>query len=378
MFLIPAFFALISAKAAKPLAIAGLRPEGLSLAWVLAWLAITLVIGFRYQVGGDWGNYFNYLYGVRGLDLERVLTKSDPGYQVLNWLSVQMDWDIFGVNTICGAIFATGLVAFCRRQPLPWLALSVSIPYLLIVVAMGYSRQGVALGLAMLGLVGLSNRSTLRFVIWISLAATFHKSAVVLLPIGALAAAKNRYWTLVWVGLTSAVVYNQMLEKDVDSLYVGYVQAQYQSQGALVRLLMNACPAVVLLFWRSRFQFEKGEERLWLWFAAISLLLLGLLMVSPSSTAVDRVALYVLPLQIVVFSRLPGVFGDQGKHNFYPLPDVNSMLSNSYSFVVTRDVSSVTLAVLIYYAVVQTVWLSFGAMSFSWVPYKFYLLEPSF
>ena len=66
---------------------------------------------------------------------------------MLNWLSIQMDWGILGVNLIGGAIFAFGLVAFCRRQPRPWLALAVAIPYLVIVVAMGYSRQGIALAL---------------------------------------------------------------------------------------------------------------------------------------------------------------------------------------------------------------------------------------
>ena len=36
---------------------------------------------------------------------------------------------------------------FVRRQPMPWLGLLVAIPYLVIVVGMGYSRQAIALGL---------------------------------------------------------------------------------------------------------------------------------------------------------------------------------------------------------------------------------------
>jgi hypothetical protein len=56
MFLVPAICALFSAKASKPLTMAGTRPEGSNFTWSLVWLAITLLIGFRYEVGGDWSN----------------------------------------------------------------------------------------------------------------------------------------------------------------------------------------------------------------------------------------------------------------------------------------------------------------------------------
>ena len=231
--------------------------------------------------------------------------------------------------------------------------MTVAIPYLLIVVAMGYSRQGVALGLAMLGLNALSNRSTLWFAVWVALATTFHKSAVVLLPIGALASAQNRYWTAAWVGLTTALVYKQLVEKDVDLLYVNYVQAEYQSQGALIRLLMNAIPATILLVWRSRFQFTEADRRLWTWFAVISLALLSLLVVSRSSTAVDRVALYLLPLQIVVFSRLPYVFGKQGDDQPLLVENGNCYTFDAVFLMRRRDLSRVTSAILLYYGMVQ-------------------------
>ena len=94
---------------------------------------------------------------------------------------------------MAGGIFAIGLVFFCRNLPRPWLALAVAVPYLVIVVAMGYTRQGVALGLAMLGLVALGKKGTGWFVFWVMLAATFHKTAVLLLPLAALAAAHNRF-----------------------------------------------------------------------------------------------------------------------------------------------------------------------------------------
>ena len=328
------------------------RPARFDPGWLCIGLLLALMIGYRYQVGGDWGNYFNYLDGVRGLSLQEVLAISDPGFQFVNWVSVEMEWGIFGVNLICGCLFAIGLVTFCRVLPRPWLALAVAVPYTVIVVAMGYSRQGVALGLVMLGMVALIRKSTLWFVLWVVLGATFHKTAVLILPIAALASSQNRYLTAIWVGVVTVGAYGLFLQESVDSLYTNYIEEGYQSEGALIRLLMNAVPAIVLIIWWKRFRFTPSEAPLWRWFAIISLVLLAVLFVSPSSTAVDRIALYVLPLQLVVFSHFPEVFGKSRGRN-----------------------QQLVILVLLYYVTVQFVWLNFAIHARGWLPYRFYPLE---
>ena len=67
------------------------------------------------------------------------------------------------------------MVVFCLTQPRPWLALLIAVPYLVTVVAMGYTRQGVAIGIAMMGISALMGGGVFRFVLWVALAATFHK-----------------------------------------------------------------------------------------------------------------------------------------------------------------------------------------------------------
>jgi hypothetical protein len=214
-------------------------------------------------------------------------------------------------------------------------------------------------------------------VAWIALATTFHKSAVLLLPLAALAATRNRYWTAAWVGLTGLVLYNLLLAQDVEALYTNYVLAQYESQGTLQRLLMNALPAVVLLIFRRRFQFPESEARLWMWFAIFSLAMLGLFFATPASTALDRVGLYLLPLQLVVFAHLPDVFGTIGKREKAPKAAVLPY-SGARRRTTVKDVQLLTAAVLLYYGAVLFVWLNYAATAFKWVPYGFYPLESSF
>ena len=355
MFALPAMVALMN-ETERTRALQGASSETPVGAWIAVGIVLTLLIGFRYEVGGDWFNYFHYLDDVAGAMLDEVLLMNDPGYQFINWLSLELDWDIFGVNLMAGAIFAIGLVFFCRNLPRPWLALAVAVPYLIIVVAMGYSRQGVALGLAMLGLVALGKKGTAWFVFWVMLAATFHKTAVLLLPLAALAAAQNRFVAIAWGMGSLALGYWLFLEDSVEKLYVNYVEAEYQSSGAMIRLAMNLVPAVMLFVWSKKFKFTEGERRLWLLFALISLALFGVFLVSLASTAVDRIALYMLPLQLVVFAHLPDVLGDKSE----------------------TDVSVPLLGVLGFYGLVQFVWLNFADHAFAWLPYRFYPLEAMF
>ncbi|MFU8831781.1 MAG: EpsG family protein [Wenzhouxiangella sp.] len=316
------------------------------------WLVIvlTLLIGGRYQVGGDWYNYIRNFQAMSYRDLADALTESDPGYRMLEWLGLQYDWGIYGVNLIGAAIFSFGLVVFCRSLPRPWLALTAAVPYLVVVLGMGYTRQGIALGLAMIGLVALGRRSVSKYVFWVLLGATFHKSAVLLLPIAALAATRKRLWTAVWVAVTVAVAYTTLLAESVETLYAGYIDAEYQSQGALVRLAMNAVPAAILLLWRRNFEMNLAQLRLWTWFAMISLALLAGYFVTPASTALDRVALYMLPLQLAVFAYVPEVFGGKQTRN-----------------------QLFAAAVVAYYALVLFVWLNFATHAQYWIPYRNWL-----
>jgi hypothetical protein len=323
-----------------------------NLAWTSVAIGIAAFIGYRVEVGGDWYSYIGYLGLASHFDLWSLLTLGDPGYMLLNWLSSELGWGIIGVNLMAAAIFTIGLAKFCRAQPYPWLALAVSVPYLVIVLGMGYTRQGIALGLALLGLLSLRGRSTIWFVFWVLLGATFHKTAVLLLPIAAIANTENRIWTALWTAIVSISAYYLLLEESVDSLYANYVEAEYQSEGAFVRLLMNAVPGILLIAWLPRFRFSKQEATLWSWIAVLSLALFAAYFIFPSSTAIDRFALYLLPIQIVVFSRLPIVLGkENGGEKVW------------------------VVLVLMYFMSVQFVWLNFASHAPAWLPYRFYLLE---
>lgn len=152
-----------------------------------------VMIGLRYNVGTDFNVYDDMFTEIGRRDFDWSIRRIDPAYGALNWVVHSTGAGFWLVNLICGMVFMFGLVRFAKQQPLPWLAITVAVPYLIIVVGMGYSRQAVAIALSMAGLVAVANGSFIRFVLWVLAGALFHRTAVILIPIVALSYSRNRF-----------------------------------------------------------------------------------------------------------------------------------------------------------------------------------------
>src|SRR5205085_10652948 len=149
-----------------------------------------------------------------------------------------------------------------------------------------------------------------------------------------------------WV-LTSGGGYEHLRE-----VYVTH--ARLESEGAGVRLAMNIPPAIIFLLFMKQLAPEKHEQLTYAILSIIAFISLFLLYLYPAaSTPLDRMALYVIPLQLFVLSRLPSVFSDAAGHPSAPL----------------------TIGIISYSAVVEFVWLNYSAFAIDWIPYQFYPLH---
>lgn len=348
LFLVPAYLA-VSRLRPTPVVVLILQRKRWSSAWNVVFFLLVLMTGLRHEVGGDWITYIEMLDSYTDTTSAARLGFQDPAFILFNLLATWSGSGVYLLNLLSAIFFSLGLTVFCRAQPRPWLALVVAVPYLITVVAMGYTRQGVAIGVAMVAMVALGQGSTLRFVMWIALAALFHKSAIILIPMAILASTKQRVLTLMWVTVTGLVLFVLLVQEATSFLMYGYIESKYQSSGAGIRIAMNALPGALFLLFRKRFQLSLDQRSFWTWMAWSALLFIVLLQVSPSSTAVDRVALYWIPLQLFVLSRLPNAVGQRdGKNAVW------------------------VYAVVAYSAAVHFVWLVYADTAFAWLPYQFY------
>lgn len=340
MLLVPAWGVLVRGK---------LPAAQARMVWAATGLLFALMMGLRHEVGGDWTTYdIHFDWAASRTFLGALTERGDPAYYGLNWLVSRIGGDVHALNLACAVLLAWGTVAFCRKQPAPWLALFAAVPYLLVVVGMGYTRQAAAIGCALLALVALGDGRRRAFVIWILLGAAFHKTAVVLLPIAALSATRNRAWTYAWVGAMLVLGTWVFLLDTSEQLWTNYVESDYRfaSQGAGIRVAMDAVAAIFFLIFRKRLSALGEERKLWTWLSLVALLCIPLLQLSP--TAVDRMALYLIPLQLFVFGRLP-------------------RLATS-----VRMRTKIVLSTMAYYTAVQFVWLNFAQTAFAWLPYQMF------
>lgn len=349
LFLIPALAA-VAAQPAQNVKADGTRSARIGGLWTLILILIALMIGFRDRVGGDWFAYVRHLFEAEALTYMEAMYKSDPGYNLLNVFSLQMGLGIVGVNLVCGFVFSLGLVLYAQSMPRPWLALAVAIPYMTIVVSMGYSRQGVALGFALIGLVALGRQRLLWFIFWVFVAATFHRSAVILISIPLLTMNFRSFGRIPVLGAVVVLMYMALLEGKTDQFVEQYLTNEMQSDGAFIRLLMNVIPALLFVLFRKRFDVSRGERGVYLVMSLLAVVSFVVLVAGlVPSTALDRIALYLIPLQVYVFANLPDAFG---------------RLSGQKQFIVFLIIS--------YYALVLFVWLNFANFSHWWQPYRMF------
>jgi len=318
-----------------------------SFSWKFIFIFLVLIIGLRHEVGGDWYQYLWYVENSEGLSFEDSLNTYEPAFSILNLLASKLNLGVYFVNFIFAIIFSLGLLSFCRIQNRPWLAVLVCVPYLITVVGMGYSRQAVAIGLVMIGFINLFKENTFKFIINIFVAALFHKTALILIPFFLLTKSNNKKYKFIIICFIIIILYTFISIDYLESLKIGYIDSEYESTGATIRVSMNSVPAIIFLIYKNNFKLSAIQRNFWFWMSCSAILFIPLLFFSPSSTAIDRIALYWIPIQIVVWSGLPSA-----------VPHRLNLLCFYF--------------IIIYCFLIYLVWLNYSNHSFLWIPYQFY------
>lgn len=325
--------------------LAPIRPNRLTrrILFVVTFLVLTVIIGGRDVVGCDWDSYLNHYYAAAENTFGDALAQDYPAYSVLNWIATRLGLTVHAVNTVCGAIFSFGLLSFAARQPRPWLTILTAMPYLIIVVAMGFTRQATAIGLLMLAFNAFVDRSLVRYLVFVGLAGLFHSSAVALAPMAVFIRRDAPMSPLIIGGLASGFLILTVLFNVLDRYLYAYVESAYEGEGALYRLPLNAAAGLAVLALRKPWMARFNDIRLY------ALLGLASWVVLPFAfflTVVgDRMSLYLLPFQVAVAARLP------------------DLVSRRYRGLVLMGVVAA-------YALMLFVWLNYANHSYCWLPYS--------
>jgi len=271
---------------------------------LLTILIFIIIVGFRYQVGGDWYPYLMMYKEISGTNLLFSLTYTDPAYGLINYIAYTLNQEIWFINLICAVIFFIGIDHICKFSHRYWIALLTSFPYLIITVSMGYTRQSAAIGLIFIAFTKLMQKKKFSFLLFIFLAILFHKSAILILIFTPyifnykFTFFKNSVYLLMFVILLFGIMNNFNNEDNL------YFTDQVSSSGALLRMVIHLPPIILYLAYRNKF---KGlfKDNVVILDVILGLILIFFLISFVYSTFADRFNLYFYIFDILILSTFP-------------------------------------------------------------------------
>lgn len=270
-------------------------------ALVVLYLFLILFIGARYEVGGDW-NY--YLYEIFYKD-----ARTDLGYEILSLIgkNISAQHGIIFVNLCCAFLFLSCLFFLVTRFRYPFAGLLVAFPYGITAVAMEYTRQSVAIGFGFVAMYFMARNHNFKPMIFILIGSLFHKSIVILLIFLPLLYLRQVDIKKVCMGIVFFLVLTLICFKfDIFAGYISkikflYLSDMHYSKGGFIRIAIHIIPLILYIFMRKDIKNSKNIN--YILFDELSILIVVAMFLSIFlSTLVDRLGLYFIFFDIVIFS----------------------------------------------------------------------------
>ena len=161
----------------------------------------------------------------------------------------------------------------------------------------------------------------------------------------------NKYFYFVLSLSVFLLVYINFLEPKLYGFNENYIEKSYSSDGAFVRVIMLVIPSLIFLKYSKYIEDNDYLRQYFKLISYASIGLLALLFLVPSSTVIDRLALYFIPIQLLVYPNL----------NRIPISINNHKLPLTI--------------IIIYSFLVLIYWVIFSNHSNYWLPYNNFLTQ---
>lgn len=311
---------------------------------------LSIFIGLRHEVGGDWDIYkYDFYRNVHFFNILNLQYIRDFGYELLSYATYKLELGIYGLNFALGIIFIFSLHTFALNfSKNYWLTFVIAFPYLITVVSMGFTRQGTALAFALLSLCAIRNLKSYKFIFYSIMAILFHKSVALLSILILLTHFKFKIkFILIFIILILSSF--ALILPDISRYVAGYLTeaSQYKSKGVYFRMSLNLLSGLIFLFFYKKIKVDKNINLLIFLVFFINIILLFI--IKDHSTFVDRIIIYFVFIQLIVFTRL--------------------------ELIAPRFEIFFTLTIIILYFAVYFVWFNYSIHSYAWMPYKNILIE---
>lgn len=225
---------------------------------LLCSIQFTLLVGTRaLETGADTRNYYYIFNSIIRLDNPFTVARrsAEPLYRMLCWVVGKMGLGFVWLNLIVAAITMFFLsAAIYKFHCNAYYSIFLFLSFCLFYQMQNQYRQIAAISIAFYGCACLlenSNFGGRQFVFWVVLAAGFHYSVLIMLPMIFLKNVRiTRKIMIVYVIATVLMItgFQLVMRLIASSYYAGYLMSSYNEKGQTSTLLNLVVRIVLLLF----------------------------------------------------------------------------------------------------------------------------------
>lgn len=287
-------------------------------------IALFLFSAFRFETGCDWTGYLNQYWIYSRFTLAEALEQPREVlwttlFVIQNWLDIPYPW----INVFSSVIFFAGLHAMARRQPEPLVFLLLLFPILIINMPMSAIRQSAAIGVMFFAFNAFVDRRIILFGVYTIIAGSMHSSALIFLVLLPLVGGNYSLRRLILSGILALLGTLLLWQGEAAEVaMVRYIQTDRDAAGAVFRVGLVAVTGLYFsMFLRRKWKQEFPND---FKLAMIgSFFMIAMLAILPiSSIIADRLAYYLLPVQAMIFARIPFLPIGNGRHLHIAFPYV--------------------------------------------------------
>ncbi len=297
------------------------QPRAMGLLYWTLLAALFLFSGYRYEVGCDWFGYVHHWALQLPQGFDTAIDSREPGHWALIEILQRAGLPYYSLNVATSAIFFAGLHVVARRQPNPVAVLVLAFPILIVNMPMSGIRQAAAIGLVCFAYMAFLDRKLIYFLAWVGAASLFHTSALLFLlltPFVNGGYTRRNLMLSSLLALPGAVLL--LASGPAELASQRYIATGVEAAGSAFRLgLLTLTGLAYFAFvqrrWYRRFPQDYKLASLG---ALMMVVFFGLFFIS--TVIGDRFGYYLIPLQLMIFARLPYLFDGSDRPLFAIAP----------------------------------------------------------
>ena len=229
------------------------------------------------------------------------------GHVAVNKIISNLGLSYTYVQIIYAIILVLSLKYFIDGYQLDkFLAYCIFFPIGILLMGMGFVRQGVALSFLLISLVFLKNKKSFFAYFFIIIGCFFHKSLVIFIPLYLLIIKDFRILIIILSLFFLYVFFTHFFI--MYSIYLGSERGtEYDpAKGAYLRIAQTLLPAIFCIFFYKYLNYTDELKKIILFFSYIVFVMIFFSLYA--MTFIDRVVFYFIFLQLIIVSQIPYLF----------------------------------------------------------------------